>query len=61
VVGMVFDDIIVDGVPVRAALGARFNVNVRHILLSLDYLLLLGDKNNTNPKPPVAPLKPVAP
>ena len=35
VVRMVFDDIIVDMAPLRAALGARFNVNVRHVLLSL--------------------------
>ena len=35
VVRMVFDDIIVDMAPLRAALGARFNVNVRHTLLSL--------------------------
>jgi len=30
VVGMVFDNIIVDMASLRAALGARFNVNVRH-------------------------------
>jgi hypothetical protein len=30
VVGMVFDNIIVDMAPLRAALGARFHVNVRH-------------------------------
>jgi hypothetical protein len=34
-VRMVFDDIIVDMAPLGAALGARFNVNVRHALLSL--------------------------
>jgi len=33
---MVLDDIIVDMAPIRAALGARFNVNVRHSVLSLD-------------------------
>ena len=33
VVSMVFDDIIVDMAPFRAALGARFNVNVRHVLI----------------------------
>jgi hypothetical protein len=33
VVRMVFHDIIVDTGPFRAALGARFNVNVRHDLL----------------------------
>jgi len=31
---MVFNDIVVDIAPVRATLGARFNVNVRHALLS---------------------------
>jgi hypothetical protein len=36
VVRMVFDDIVVDMAPLRTALGARFNVNVRHALLSLD-------------------------
>jgi hypothetical protein len=35
VVGMIFDDIILDRAPLRAALGACFNVNVRHVLLSL--------------------------
>jgi hypothetical protein len=34
VVRMVFHDIIVDMGPLRAALGACFNVNVRHDLLS---------------------------
>jgi hypothetical protein len=33
VVSMVFDDIIVDMASLRAALGARFNVNVRHALM----------------------------
>jgi len=35
VVRMVFDNIIIDTGPLRAALGARLNVNVRHALLSL--------------------------
>jgi hypothetical protein len=35
VVRMVFDHIIVDMAPLRASLGARLNVNVRHICLSL--------------------------
>jgi hypothetical protein len=30
-VGMVFDDVIVDGVAFRAAFGARLNVNIRHL------------------------------
>jgi len=34
-VRMVFDDIIVDTAPLRAALWARFNVNIRHTVLSL--------------------------
>jgi hypothetical protein len=34
VVRMVFDDIIVNMAPLRATLGARFNVNVRHAPLS---------------------------
>jgi hypothetical protein len=59
VVGMVFDDIIVDGVPMRATLGARFNVNVRHVLLSLGGSRW-GDENNTNYKPLVVVLKLVA-
>jgi hypothetical protein len=40
VVGVVFDDIIVDGVAVRAALGARLNVNVRHAFRFLALFLL---------------------
>ena len=39
VVRMLFDDIIVDRVPLRAALGAGFNVNVRHAFLSLGSLV----------------------
>jgi hypothetical protein len=31
---MIFDDIIVDMAPLRATLGARFNVNVCHALMS---------------------------
>src|ERR1700720_274868 len=34
-VRMVFDDIVVDTAPLRAALWARFNVNIRHTVLSL--------------------------
>jgi hypothetical protein len=34
VVRMVFNDIVVNVAPLRAALGARFNVNVRHARLS---------------------------
>jgi hypothetical protein len=34
-VGMVFDDIIVDMAPLGPALGARLNVNVRHPFSSL--------------------------
>jgi hypothetical protein len=34
VVGMIFDDIIVDMASLRTALGPRFNVNVRHDLFS---------------------------
>jgi hypothetical protein len=30
VVGMILDDIIIDVAPLRATLGARFNVNVCH-------------------------------
>jgi hypothetical protein len=30
VVGMILDDIIIDVAPLRATLGARFNVNVPH-------------------------------
>src|ERR1700730_12756591 len=33
-VRMVFDDIIVDTAPLRAVLWARFNVNIRHAVLS---------------------------
>lgn len=33
VVGMVFDDIIVDARPLRTAFRTRFDVNVRHALL----------------------------
>jgi hypothetical protein len=35
VIRMVFYDIIVDTAPLRAALWPRFNVNIRHALLSL--------------------------
>jgi hypothetical protein len=34
-VGMVFDDIIVDSASLGPALGARLNVNVRHPFSSL--------------------------
>jgi len=37
-VRVVFDDIVVNTAPLRAALGARFNVNVRHRLHSLGWL-----------------------
>jgi hypothetical protein len=40
VVRMVFDDIIVDMAPLRATLGTRFNVNVRHALFSVGCFLL---------------------
>jgi hypothetical protein len=40
VVRMVFHDIIVGRTSLSAALGARFNVNVRHALLSLGTMLL---------------------
>jgi len=46
VVRMVFDDIIVDMAPFGAALGARFNVNIPHALLSLG----LRKENYTKPK-----------
>jgi hypothetical protein len=32
VVGMIFDHIIVDMAPLRAALGSRFNVNICHVV-----------------------------
>jgi len=47
VVGVVFDNIILDVAPFAAALGARLNINVRHDLLSL--VLLLRNKNYTEP------------
>ena len=53
VIRMVFDDIIVDMAPLRAALGTRFNVNVRHAPLSLGRFCW-RPKNYTKPKPPVA-------
>jgi hypothetical protein len=33
-VGMVFDDVIVDGAAFRPAFGARLNLNIRHLSLS---------------------------
>ena len=53
VVGVVFDNIILDVAPFTAALGAQLNIHVRHDLLSL--VLLLRNKNYTEPNPPVAP------
>lgn len=35
VVRVIFDSVIVDGTPLRAALRPRFNVDVRHDLVSL--------------------------
>ena len=35
VVRMIFDDIILNGAALGSALWARFNVNVRHALISL--------------------------
>ena len=42
VIRMVFHDIIVDMASFGAAFGPRFNVNVRHALLSLCPLLAKG-------------------
>ncbi len=53
VIRMVFDDIIVDMAPLGAALGPRFNVNVRHAPLSLGKFCW-RPKNYTKPETPVA-------
>jgi hypothetical protein len=52
-VGMVFDDIIVDPGPLRPALGAWLDVNVRHALLSL-HRFCWWNENYTKPGPPLA-------
>ena len=48
---MAFDDVIVDRTPMWAALGSRFNVNVRHGFLSAQKKP--GGRNWAKSRPPI--------
>lgn len=54
VVRIAFDHIIVYLTSLRAALRARFDVHIRHDLLSLDSLFFVNEKHTRN-KPPWPP------